>query len=98
MHKITSYFYDMRKILTKKFWSQGTLLGSPGLGSQADLILGFSRFQILVIWGPYEGPAPVACQGTAKNLKPTGAWCAKYSCVAAGNIISMPNFRLEMRM
>ena len=75
MHKITSNFYDLRKILTKKFWSQGTLLGSPGPGSQADVGLGFCRFQFLVIWGPHEGPAPLVSQGTPKNLKVAGAWC-----------------------
>ena len=76
MHKITSNLYDLRKILTKNFWSQGTLLGSPGPGSQADVGLGFCRFQFLVIWGPHEGPAPLVSQGTPKNLKVTGAWCA----------------------
>ena len=75
MHKITCYHYDMRKISTKNFWSQGTLLGSPGPGSQADLILGFSRFQILVIWGPYGGPVLVACQGHSKTPKFFPRWC-----------------------
>ena len=40
MHKITSDFYDMRKILTKKFWSQGTSLGYLGPGSQEALDIG----------------------------------------------------------
>ena len=30
---------------------------------------GACRFQILVIWGPYDFPVLVACQGQAKNLK-----------------------------
>ena len=75
MHKITSYFYDMRKILTKKFWSLGTPLGSSGSGSQADLHLGFSNFQILVIWGLYDPPVPLALETQAKNPKTAGAWC-----------------------
>ena len=74
-YKITSYFYDLRKILTKKFWSQGTPLGYLGSGSQEALGLGSCRFQILVIWGPYDYPVLVACQGTAKNLKTAGARC-----------------------
>ena len=70
MHKITSYFYGMRKILTKKFWSQGTSLGSSGSGSWADVRPRACQFQILVIWGPNEPPVLVALQGQAKSLKP----------------------------
>ena len=77
-HKITSYFYHMRKFLNKKFWSQGTPLGSLGSLSQGDAILGACRFQILFIWGPYEPPVLVAFHAQAKNLKTTPAWCAKY--------------------
>ena len=76
MHKITSNFYDMRKILTKIFWSHGTPLGYLGAGFQPDVGLGFSRFQILVIWGPYDLPVLVALQAQAKNLKTAGARCA----------------------
>ena len=75
MHKITSNFYDMRKILRKKFWSQGTPLGYLGPGSQEAQHLGPCFFQILVIWGPYDYPVLVACQGQAKSLKTAGAWC-----------------------
>ena len=74
-HKITSYFYHMRKILTKKFWSQGTPLGSLGPLSQADVNLGFSRFQFLVIWGLNKHPMIVTYQGQAKSLKTAGGWC-----------------------
>ena len=76
MHKITSYFYDMRKILTKIFWSQGTSQGSSGPGSQADVGLGACRFQILVIWALNEPPALTACETHAKNPKTAGAWSA----------------------
>ena len=76
MHKITSEFYDMRKILTKFFWSHGTPLGYLGAESQADLGLGACRFQILVIWGPYDFPVLVAPHEQAKNLKTAGARCA----------------------
>ena len=58
----------MRKILTQKFWSQGTPLGSLGPGSQADLGLGPCHFQILVIWGPIDPPEMVAFQSHAKKL------------------------------
>ena len=75
MHKVTYDFYEMRKILTKKFWSQGTSLGYLGPGSQQDVIVGACQFQILVIWGPYEASVLVACPDQAKNLKTAGAWC-----------------------
>ena len=48
VHKITSYFYDKRKILNQKFWSHGTPLGSMGPGSQQDPDEIFSQNQILV--------------------------------------------------
>ena len=32
MHKIRSYYYAKRKILTKKFWSHGISLGYLGSG------------------------------------------------------------------
>ena len=66
----------MTKILTKNFWSHGTPLGSLGSGSQVDVHLGFSNFQILVIWGPYDSPVPLAVETQAKNPKTAGAWCA----------------------
>ena len=75
MYKIPSYFYDMRKFLTKFFWSHGTPLGYLGAGSQADLGLGPCRFQILVIWGPYDFPVLVALQAQAENLKPIRSRC-----------------------
>ena len=78
MYKITSYFYDMRKILTKKFGSQGTSIGSSGSRSRADVPLGACQFQILVIWGPYKASVLVACPDQAKNLKTAGAWCGIY--------------------
>ena len=78
MHKITSYFYHLRKFLKKNFWSQGTPLGYLGPGSQEALGLGFYRFQIWVIWGPYDYPALVACQGQAKNPKTAGARCGTF--------------------
>ena len=65
----------MTEFLTKKFWSQGTPLGYLGSGSQEALGLRFYRFQILVIWGPYDYPALVACQGQAENPKTAGARC-----------------------
>ena len=74
-HKITSYFYDVRIILMEKFWSHGTPLGSLGPGSQEALGLGPRRFQILVIWGPYDPPVPLLFQTHAKNPNTAGAWC-----------------------
>ena len=68
-HKIRSFKDDMRKILSKKFWSQGTSLGSMGPLTQRDVRLGFHQLQILVIWGPYRHPDIVACQGHAKTPK-----------------------------
>ena len=70
VHEISSDFYGMRKILRKKFWSQGTALGSLGPGSQEALGLGPCRFQILVIWGPYEASVLVACLCQAKIWLP----------------------------
>ena len=67
VHKITSYFCDMRKILSQKFWSHGTLLGSMGPGSQKAPDEIFSKSQILVIWGPYNCPDIVACREQAKK-------------------------------
>ena len=68
MHKITSYCSDKRKILNQKFWSQGTPLGSMGPGSPKALPQIFSQNQFLVILGPYNNPALVACHGQAENL------------------------------
>ena len=61
--------------MTENFWSHGTPLGYLGAGSQEALGLGACRFQILVIWGPYDFPVLVVCQGQAKNLKTAGARC-----------------------
>ena len=68
-HKITSFEDDMRKIVSEKFWSQGTSLGSMGPLTKRDVRLGFHQLQILVIWGPYRHPDIVACQGHAKTPK-----------------------------
>ena len=87
MQKITSYFYDMRKILTKNFWSQGTSPGSPGPISQKALGLGSCQFQILVIWGPDEPSVLVALHEQAKNLKTAGAWCDFHVNIFCWNIV-----------
>ena len=70
MHKITSYIYDLRKILTKKIWSQGTPLGSLGPGSQEALGLG--------PWGPDDTPVLVVFHVNAKNPNTAGSWCEIY--------------------
>ena len=57
----------MRKLLRSKFWSQGTKMGYMGPGSQKALNQGFSKYQFLVIWGPYNLPVIVAFQVQAKN-------------------------------
>ena len=75
MHKVTSFQDGVRKFLAQKFWSLGTHLGSLGPGSKADVGLGSCRLQFLVIWGPYECPALMACQGTAENPNLIGARC-----------------------
>ena len=75
VHKITSYFHDNRIFLRPKNWSHGTPLGYLGPVSQKALTLRFPRFQILVIWGPYEPPVLVASQAQAENLKSAGALC-----------------------
>ena len=63
----------MRKILSQKFWSHGTPLGSPGPVSFEALGPGSDQCQILVIWGPCEPPMLVALHGQAKNPKTAGA-------------------------
>ena len=65
----------MRKILSQKFWSLGTPLGSLGPGSQADLHQRACQSQILFIWGPCKAPVLVALLGQAENPKTAGAWC-----------------------
>ena len=75
VHKITSYFYDMRKFLRPKFWSHGTPLGSLGPLSFEDLGPGSCQCQIPVIWGPYEYPELVACHVQAKKLKSVASRC-----------------------
>ena len=57
----------MRKFLSQKFWSHGTLLGSMGPGSQQDADERFSKSQILVKWGPYNCSVIVACREQAKK-------------------------------
>ena len=76
MHKITSFEDDMRKFLSQKFWSHGTLLGSMGPGSQQDADERFSKSQILVKWGPYNCSVIVACREQAKkpNLASSLVW------------------------
>ena len=78
-HKITSYFYHMRKFLTKNFLSQGTPLGSLGSLSQQDMHLGPCGFQFLVIWGLSNYPGVVACTRHSKNLKTVGARCVLFN-------------------
>ena len=75
-HKITSFEDDMRKFLSQKFWSHGTLLGSMGPGSQQDADERFSKSQILVKWGPYNCSVIVACREQAKkpNLASSLVW------------------------
>ena len=75
MHKITSFEDDMRKFLSKIFWSHGTPLGSLGPLSQQDTILGAGQLQILVIWGPYRPPIVVALETQAENPKTAGQQC-----------------------
>ena len=65
----------MRKILTQKFWSHGTPLGYLGPVSQKALTQRACRFQIHLIWDPYEVPALVALQIHAKKPKLIAAWC-----------------------
>ena len=79
MHKITSFEDDMRKFLSQKFWSHGTLLGSMGPGSQQDADERFSKSQILVKWGPYNCSVIVACREQAKkpNLASSLVWCTQ---------------------
>ena len=76
MHKITSDFYDMRKILTKFFWSHGTPLGYLGPGSQQDVGLGACQMWFRVPWGPYEDPIIVVSHEIQKSPKTSGARCA----------------------
>ena len=59
----------------KKFWSQGTLLGSMGSGSQKALTQGACQDQIPLTWSPWGPPELVAAQAQAKTLKTVGAWC-----------------------
>ena len=80
MHKTTSFEDDMRKFLSKKFWSHGTFLGLLGPLSQGDVILGFGRPQFLVILGPYSHFFIVACTGHAENPKLITAQCVFANC------------------
>ena len=70
----------MRKFLSQKFWSHGTLLGSMGPGSQQDADERFSKSQILAKWGPYNCSVIVACREQAKkpNLASSLVWCVSY--------------------
>ena len=75
MYKITSDFYDMRKFLTKIFWSHGTPLGYRGAGSREAIHPGACRFQILDIWGLNDPPVLVAFHVQAENPNTTRSWC-----------------------
>ena len=75
MDKIWSLENGMRKILSQKFWSLGTPLGSLRPGCQVDLDQRACRPQILFIWGPCKALVLVALLGQAKILKTAGAWC-----------------------
>ena len=68
----------MRKILSQKFWSNGTSLGSLGPLLHRDVRLGFCQHQILFIWGPCDPPKLVALQVNAKILKTLGSWCDQF--------------------
>ena len=76
-HKITSYFYDKRKILRPKIWSLGTHLGYPGAGSRADIDKTFSKYQILALLDLNNLPIPVACHVTAKTPKTFPSQCGR---------------------
>ena len=97
-HKITSDFYDIRKILTKKFWSQGTNLGSLGPVSREAFNEIFFRFQILVIWGPYDLQIPTAPQEKAKNLKTapscSGTWVVQSNWIRSLLVIRLHFLRI----
>ena len=69
LHKITSYFYGMRKVLTKKFWSLGTNLGSPGSLSQDCSPEIFSKLDFPHIWGLNECPVVAKPCVLFKKLK-----------------------------
>ena len=56
MHKMTSHFYDMRKILTQNFWSHGTYLGSLGPWSQKRRAILLCVAWILTHFSPIESP------------------------------------------
>ena len=64
-----------------------------GPGSLEALGLGFCQFQILVIWGPYESPVLVACQGHSKSPKTAGARCDMF----LNTINSSLSFRFKVQ-
>ena len=88
MYKITSDYYDLRKILTKNFWSHGTPLGYLGPESQEALGLGACRFQIQVIWGQNESPVLMAFQGQAKNPSGWSLVCTLFFFLQSANTVA----------
>ena len=64
----------MRKILSQNFGPMGHSWGTWGLYLRRPSLRA-CRFQIHLIWGPYEFPALVALQIHAKKPKLTAAWC-----------------------
>ena len=66
-HKITSDFYDKRKILSQKTWSLGTYLGYLGLLFLGPLDEMFWKDLFLIIWDPYDFPIPMALRVETKN-------------------------------
>ena len=68
IHKIRSHDDDMRKILSQKYRSLGTPLGSLGPGSQKGLPEIFSNVVFLHDWDPNEAPEKVSYPLLSKKL------------------------------
>ena len=83
MNKITSVEDDQRKILMKKFWSLGTILGSMGSLSQKALPEIFLKMVFLHPWDPNEAPVNPICPSHAKNLDLFPTCCDPYSIMHA---------------
>ena len=66
----------MRKFLTKKFWSLGTNLGSPGSLSQDCSPEIFSKLDFPYIWGLNECPVVAKPRVELKKLKTFRPGCA----------------------
>ena len=66
-YKITSDFYDKRKILSQKFWSLGTYLGYLGPLFLNPLDEVFWKDLFIIIWEPYDLPIPMAARVGTKN-------------------------------